>query len=294
MTLMIDFPFPGLEPWVEHFQSIELPVLRHTMHQLAELRDDAERINTRKLAAVIENDPLMTLRVFQYMAAHRGKNQAVELTTVERALMMIGTQKFFTDFQDLPIIEQQLKGYPKAMLGLLKVMARSRQAAAWAKDWALLRQNPAYGEIMLAALLHDFTEILMWCFAPALATRIRERHAAAPHLRTAMLQNEEYGVVLDELTVELAGLWGLPQLLVTLMNPANANSPNVRNVKLAVDFARHTANGWHDAALPDDFREIESFLHQGHSNFLERVGAPEEMIVAARLAEESANPLASS
>lgn len=293
MTLMIDFPFPGLEPWVEHFKEVELPVLRHTMHQLGELRADAERINTRKLAAIIENDPLMTLRVFQYMAAHRSRRQAVELTTVERALMMIGTQKFFADFQDLPIIEQQLKGYPKAMLGLLKVMARSRQAAAWAKDWALLRQNPAFEEIMLAALLHDFTEVLMWCFAPALAVRLKERQAAQPHLRTATLQNEEYGVVLDELTVELAGQWGLPQLLLTLMNPANANSPNVRNVKLAVDLARHTANGWDDAALPDDFREIESFLHQGHSHFLERVGAPDEMIAAARKSEESADPLAS-
>lgn len=293
MTLMIDFPFPGLEPWVEHFKEVELPVLRHTMHQLGELRDDAERINTRKLAAIIENDPLMTLRLFQYMAAHRSNRQAVELTTVERALMMIGTQKFFSDFQDLPIIEQQLKGYPKAMLGLLKVMARSRQAAAWARDWALQRQNPAFEEIMLAALLHDFTEILMWCFAPSLAVRLKERQAANPQVRTAALQNEEYGVVLDELTVELAGQWGLPQLLLTLMNPANANSPNVRNVKLAVDLARHTANGWNDAALPDDFREIESFLHQGHSHFLERVGAPEEMIAAARKAEESADPLAS-
>lgn len=293
MTLMIDFPFPGLEPWVEHFKEVELPVLRHTMHQLAELRDDADRINTRKLAAIIENDPLMTVRVFQYMATHRSQRQAVELTTVERALMMIGTQKFFTDFQDLPIIEQQLKGYPKAMLGLLKVMARSRQAAAWARDWALLRQNPAFEEIMLAALLHDFAEMLMWCFAPSLATRLKERQTANPLLRTAALQNEEYGVVLDELTVELATLWRLPELLVTLMNPANANSPNVMNVKLAVDFARHTAKGWNDAALPDDYRAIEAFLHQGHSNFLERVGAPEELIAAARQAEERADPLIS-
>ncbi|KAB2913866.1 MAG: HDOD domain-containing protein, partial [Dechloromonas sp.] len=204
-----------------------------------------------------------------------------------------GTQKFFTDFQDLPIIEQQLKGYPKAMLGLLKVMARSRQAAAWARDWALLRQNPAFEEIMLAALLHDFAEMLMWCFAPSLATRLKERQTANPLLRTAALQNEEYGVVLDELTVELATLWRLPELLVTLMNPANANSPNVMNVKLAVDFARHTAKGWNDAALPDDYRAIEAFLHQGHSNFLERVGAPEELIAAARQAEERADPLIS-
>lgn len=293
MTLMIDFPFPGVEPWVEHFKEVELPVLRHTAHKLIELRDDAELINTRKLAAIIENDPLMTLRVFRYMAEHRSRHQAVEITTMERALMMIGTQRFYTDFQDLPIIEQQLKGYPKAMLGLLKVMARSRQAAIWARDWALLRQNPAFDEIMLAALLHDFGEILMWCFAPALATRVKERQTANPSLRTTSVQNEEYGVTLDEITVELSTLWGLPQLLITLMNPANANSANVKNVSLAVNLARHTATGWNNAALPDDFREIEALLHQGHSNFLERIGAPEELVIAARQAEEANNPLAS-
>lgn len=293
MTLMIDFPFPGVGPWVEHFKEVELPVLRHTVQRLAELRDDAERINTRKLAAIIESDPLMTLRVFRYMAEHRAKPQSAEITTMERALMMIGTQRFYNDFQNLPIIEQQLKAYPKAMLGLLKVMARSRQAALWARDWALLRQNPAFEEITLAALLHDFAEILMWCFAPSLATRAKERQAAAPHLRTASVQNEEYGVVLDELSIELSNLWGLPRLLVTLMDPANANSPNVKNVKLAVDLARHTAGGWDNPALPDDFREIEGLLHQGHSNFLERIGAPEELIAAARKAEEAGDPLAS-
>jgi HD-like signal output (HDOD) protein len=293
MTLMIDFPFPGVAPWVEHFKEVELPVLRHTAHQLTELRDDAERINTRKLAAIIENDPLMTLRVFRYMAEHRSRHQSAEITTMERALMMIGTQRFYTDFQDLPIIEQQLKGYPKAMLGLLKVMARSRQAALWARDWALLRQNPAFDEIMLAALVHDFSEILMWCFAPALATRVKERQAADPSLRTASVQNEEYGVTLDEITVELSTLWGLPQLLLTLMNPANANSANVKNVSLAVNLARHTAMGWNNPALPDDFREIEALLHQGHSNFLERIGAPEDLVIAARQAEEANNPFAS-
>jgi HD-like signal output (HDOD) protein len=293
MTLMIDFPFPGAEPWVEHFKEVEIPVLRHTVQRLAELRNDAERINTRKLAAIIVSDPLMTLRVFRYMAKHRAKPQSSEITTMERALMMIGTQRFYNDFQELPIIEQQLKTYPKAMLGLLKVMARSRQAALWARDWALLRQNPAYEEIALAALLHDFAEILMWCFAPSLATRFTDRQAAAPQLRTASVQSEEYGVVLDELAIELSTLWGLPRLLVTLMDPANANSPNVQNVKLAVDLARHTAKGWNHPALPEDFRKIEALLNQGHSNFLERIGAPEELIAAARKAEEAGDPLAS-
>lgn len=287
MTLMIDFPFPGANAWVEHFKEVELPILRLTASRLAELRDSAEVINTRTLANIIMHDPLMTLRVFRFMKENRSKSQNAEITTIERALVMIGTMKFFDSCQDLPIIEHQLKGYPKAMLGLLKVISRSRQASLWARDWALLRQNTRFEEIALAALLHDFVEVLMYCFAPTLAIGARERLSANPGLRTRAVQEEIFGAPLAEIMRELIELWGLPELLMSLLDPADAEALNVRNVNLALDLARHTANGWNDAALPDDFRAIEELLHIGHSHLLERVGAPEEMVAAARLAETS-------
>ncbi len=292
MTLMIDFPFPGATAWVEHFAEIELPVLRHTVQQLNDLRATAETINTRKLAAIIEHDPLMTLRVFRTMQQRRSKSQSADITTIERSLVMMGTQGFYDSLQDLPIIEQQLKGYPKAMLGLLKVIARSRHAAAWARDWALLRQNASFEEVTMAALLHDFVEILMWCFAPSLASQARDRLATDSASRSGPIQQEIFGAPLEEIMVELVTQWGLPPLLRTLMHPGNAEAGNVRNVKLAVDLARHSGNSWNDAALPDDYRAIETLLHIGHSQLLERIGAPAEQIQAARLAEES-DPLAS-
>lgn len=287
MTLMIDFPFPGATAWVEHFAEIELPVLRHTVQQLNDLRATAETINTRKLAAIIEHDPLMTLRVFRTMQQRRSKSQSADITTIERSLVMMGTQGFYDSLQDLPIIEQQLKGYPKAMLGLLKVIARSRHAAAWARDWALLRQNASFEEVTMAALLHDFVEILMWCFAPSLASQARDRLATDSASRSGPIQQEIFGAPLEEIMVELVTQWGLPPLLRTLMHPGNAEAGNVRNVKLAVDLARHSGNSWNDAALPDDYRAIETLLHIGHSQLLERIGAPAEQIQAARLAEES-------
>lgn len=293
MTLMIDFPFPGVAPWVDHFKSIEVPVLRHTVHQLDELRETADLINTRKLSGIIAQDPLMTLRLFQYMQAHRSSSQSADITTIERSLVMIGTQNFYNSIQDPPIVEQQLKGYPKAMLGLLKVIGRSRTASLWARDWALFRQNVSFDEIAMAALLHGVVEMLMWCFAPNLAIRTRDRLAAEPGRRSLEIQQEVYGASLNEIALELISYWGLPPLLCSLMNQADADTPNVRNVVLAVDLARHTANGWNDAALPDDYRAIEALLHIGHSNLLERIGAPEEKILAARQAEAAQDPLAS-
>jgi HD-like signal output (HDOD) protein len=288
MTLMIDLPFQGLAAWVSYFREVELPVLRHTVHQLEALRADAENINTRQLATVIMNDPLMTLRVFCHMENHRSQRQVTDITTIERALMMIGLQPFFEQFKDLPIVEQQLKGHPKAMLGLLQVVARARHAADWGRDWALLRKSPEFDEIAVAALLHDFPEILMWCFAPTLAIRVKALQKENAARRSVELQQSEYGIPLYEIKQELGANWGLPQLLFALMNPQNADSPNVRNVKLAVDLARHTANGWRDAAISDDLKAIREMLHMSGSNLLERVGAPEEMISATRAIEDAA------
>ena len=293
MTLMIDFPFPGAAPWVDHFKTIEVPILRHTAQQLDELRDTADTINTRKLASVIAHDPLMTLRLFQYMQANRSRNQSADITTIERALVMIGTQNFYNSIRNPPILEQQLKGYPKAMLGLLKVIARSRTASQWARDWALQRQNVSFDEIAMAALLHDLVEILMWCFAPNLAIRAKERLASEPGRRSSQIQQEVFGAPLDEIAVELIAHWGLPPLLCSLLKPADAETANVRNVVLAVDLARHSANGWNDPALPDDYRAIEALLHMSHSNLLERIGAPDEQVQAARQAEAADDRLSS-
>lgn len=288
MTLLIDLRFPGLAPWLSYFKDVQLPVLRHTVLQLDELRLDADRINARRLASIVVADPLMTLSVFRYMEQRRGKRQITDITTIEHALVMTGIYPFLEHFRDLPVIEQQLKGHPKAMLGLLKIFTRARHAADWARDWASLRRDLDVDEIAVAALLHDFAEILMWCFAPALALRVRERQLADHSLRSHDAQVAEYGVALDDLTLELARAWALPQLLLSLMDPDSAESPRVRTVKLAADLARHAANGWTDAALPDDLKAIEELLHIGHGNLLERVDAPHELVVAARAAEIAA------
>jgi hypothetical protein len=56
------------------------------------------------------------------------------------------------------------------------------------------------------------------------------------------------------------------------MDRNNAENPRVRNVTLAVDLARHSANGWDDAALPDDYSAIEDLLHVSHETLMQKLG----------------------
>lgn len=270
--ILLDKPYADLDSWVAYFAKVQPPVLRHTVTELARLREHAERVNGRLLASVILQDPMMTLRVLAYIESHRRQSQSTDITTIERALMMIGIDPFFREFEYLPLVEDSLKPHPKALLGLLRVIARARRASQWAREWAVMRHDLDVDEITVATLLHDIAEVLMWCFAPGLALEVRERQARNRSLRSAAAQEAVYNIPLQTLQLALAKAWHLPQLLITLMDRSNAQHPRVRNVALAVDLARHSSNGWDDAALPDDFKAIEDLLHIGHESLMRKLG----------------------
>ena len=272
---MIEQPLPDLESWVAYFREASLPVLRHTVQELERMRANAENVGGRALSGTILRDPMMTLRVLGYIESRRGARQTTDITTIERAIMMIGIGPFFRDFQDLPQIEDQLKSNPQALLGLLKVIHRARRAAQWAHDWAIVRHDLDVDEITLAALLHDIAELLMWCFAPGIALQARETHLAHRHRRSAIIQTEVYGVPLYELKMALVETWHLPRLLTQLMDNQHAENPRVRNVKLAVDLARHAADGWNDPALPDDFKAVRELLRINQQSLVRRLGVDE-------------------
>lgn len=50
----------------------------------------------------------------------------------------------------------------------------------------------------------------------------------------------------------------------------------MRNVVLAVNLARHSANDWNNPALPDDFSAIEKLLHIDRDTLLGKLVIPDE------------------
>jgi len=112
-----------------------------------------------------------------------------------------------------------------------------------------------------AALLHDFAEMLLWCQAPELALRIRRAQQADPALRSSAIQREVLNITLADLQQSLMRAWRLPELLVRITDDRHAEHPSARSVVLAIQVARHTAQGWENAALPDDVRDVARLLN---------------------------------
>lgn len=251
----------ALSEWVHKLTQSELPVLKHTARDLAVLRANDSVATAHSIANAIKHDPVMTVKLLRYLQSHKHRAQTAEVIEVEQALLMLGTEPFFNNVAPKPLIEDQLKEHAVALPPLLRMVHRAHRASEYAFDWAVYLHDMHFEEVRVAALLHDIAEMLMWCFSPEDMLRIRDIQLHNKALRSRDVQQQVLGFTLAELQKELATQWGLPALLLTLMEDVSAKHPRVQNVTLAVNLARHSANGWDDAALPDDYRDIGELLH---------------------------------
>ncbi|TXH44956.1 MAG: HDOD domain-containing protein [Burkholderiaceae bacterium] len=268
----------ALGSWLARFSQAEIPVMRQTARRLDDARQRSDRVSSRDISEIVLDDPLLSIRVLAYIQSLGSKRLRSEITNIASAVMMLGVEPFFRTFDRLPTIETLLGRQPQAQLGLLQVVVRSQRAARYAHDWAFARHDLNVEEVALAALLHDLAEILLWCFGPQVALEIRSRLQANRQLRSAAVQEEVLGFPLADLQLALCHAWLLPPLLTTMIDDRHADTPRVQNVKLAVDLARHSVDGWTNPALVDDFAAIERLLRVDRATLLARLQVPVDLL----------------
>ena len=252
---------PDLAQWMALFRDAEIPVLAETADALELMRANEDAVDANSIGEMIATDPLMTLKVLAYAAAHRSSRLQTDAETVTAALVLMGITPFFREFGPQPTVEERLAAFPQALEGLQRVLRRAERSARYALAFAVHRLDPDAAVIHSAAMLHDFAEMLLWVHAPDLALQMRQRQVADKHLRSVAVQRELLHIELSDLEQALMQAWHLPELLAHITNDKRANDPQVLSVKLAVRLARHTADGWDDEAIPDDLAEIGALLN---------------------------------
>lgn len=261
---LLQQPLRDLEQWARHFLHADIPVLAETAETLEALRTNEDAVDANLLGETIAGDPLMTLKVMAYVSTHRSERRVTDAETVTAALVLLGITPFFNAFGSQPTLEDRLAAVPEALEGLHGVLRRANRAAKFALAFAVHRMDQDAAVIHQAALLHDFAEMLLWCHAPALALEIARRQQADPTLRSSAAQRQVLQIELPDLQQALMRAWRLPDLLIRLSDDKHAHTPQVRNVLLAIRLARHSARGWDNAALPDDFADIAELLNLRH------------------------------
>ncbi len=257
--------------WVELMASADLPVLAHSVTQLERLCAEGEKVSTQDIVHAVLRDPFMTAKVLRYLQQHRGLRRTADITTIAHALMMLGLSPFYAHFGVQAVIEEQLAGDVAALQGMLAVMRRARHAALYARDWARLRKDIDPEEVMVAALLHDLAEMLLWGYAPSHAGAIAVMQTQDRTLRSETAQQAVLGFPLIDLQLAMVKAWRLPDLLHELMDARQRRNPRVLNVEYAVAVARHSAHGWDDAALPHDYAAIGDWLALAPEVVMQRV-----------------------
>ena len=285
---ILEKPLSSAHAYVDFLAGQELPVLRQTARQLDAMRENQDSVNARHLAGVVLGDPLFAIRLIMWLESHRGRSRNHDITTLDRAIMMMGIAPFFEAFGELPTVEEKLADRPEALIEALHVFSWVRRAAHLARDWAILRHDIDVDEVALAALLRPACEVLLWVFAPTLAEQIRDYRKQHPGTRTIVAEHAVLGCTERDIQIGLAHAWHLPALLVTLMDEANGSNPRVRNVALAIDFARHFAQeGWDSPVLREVFNDLLHLLPVGRNQLLERLEVPVEVIERWNAADES-------
>ena len=180
-------PLSGLAAWVCYFCVTEMPVLAETAEAIEFLRaqeDERGNVDAGSLTEVIENDPLMTLKLLAHVAAKRKPDAATSTETITSALLMIGIPPFFSTFGPQPTVQERLREHPLALEGLRELLKRAERARLFALGFAVHRADLDAAAIQLAAFLHDFAEMLLWCHAPALALQIQDAQRGDRALRS--------------------------------------------------------------------------------------------------------------
>ena len=265
-------PLADLAAWTTHFRAADIPILAETAEALEAMRSREDDVDANLIGEMISGDPLMTLKVLAHAATHRGSRMVTDTETVIATLVMMGISPFFRAFGPQPTVEERLVGEPEALAGLLETVRRAHRSATYALGLAVHRLDRDAAVIHEAALLHDFAEMMMWCHAPALALQIRDAQHGDATLRSSTVQRNTLNIELADLQQSLMKAWRLPDLLIRISDDAHAEQASVKNVVLAVRLARHTAQGWDNAAIPDDVADIAALLNLSYSTALQLIG----------------------
>ncbi|MDD2879833.1 MAG: HDOD domain-containing protein [Rhodoferax sp.] len=270
-------PLPHMGAWTQYLLQAEIPVLAATARALEELRAKEDDVDANMLTAVIQIDPLMTLKLLSRMASMRRPGGTTETESITTALVLMGIGPFFRFFGPQRTVEDWLADQPQAQQGLHELLIRAERGGQFALGFAIHRADTDATIIHQAAFLHDFAEMLVWIHAPTLMIKIRDAQAVDTTLRSSIIQREVLGIEISDLRQSLMKLWRLPELLVSISDERHTERANVQCVVLAVRLARHTANGWDNAALPDDYTDIAQLLNASPRvipSFLHKIDHP--------------------
>lgn len=241
-----------VDQWAAYLTAQDLPVMARSKQALAALEaDEAATLSARDLADLANADPFLCLCLLREAESRRSSRLGHETTTPLAAAMQIGIRGFHELLFASPETDESLHG-------LAACEARAAAAGRLAVTWATARSDVSPDELVMAALLCEMGELLLWHFAPELPQAAQDALACSAAQRSVEAQELRCGFKFKDLTLKCAEIWSLPPIIVQLIRGHDSTRANI--ARICVDTARHLAAGGDNPALPDDLADARMLI----------------------------------
>jgi len=248
---------PGtIDEWISHVKDKPLPVLSHTITQLERLcRHDSTPI--QEIVDEVERDPGLTAQLLRRCNDTKGHRLDREISSVQQAIMLLGTQQLKNISQTLPILEKNFS--ETAQKQILRTFCRAYHAGYQAVHWAKLRRDMTPDEVFAASQLHFLGEMILSIHAPEQLLSVFEMRREK-NISYEEAQYVTLGFTFDQLSLAIARAWRLPELVQDALQSENANNPRGFGIMLAVQLARGAAIDWYSDKMMSIYENVSDLV----------------------------------
>jgi len=238
--------------WAAYLAAQRLPVMPRSKLMLATLEaEKGDDLSANDLAALANGDPFLCLCLLREAENRRSSRLGHETTTPLNAAMQLGIQGFRELLASSPETDETNSG-----------LAHCELHAAWAGQlaatWSSARADVSPDEVLMAALLAEIGELLLWHFAPDLPQAALDALARGQAHRTVEAQELACGFKFKDLTLKCVEIWKLPAILVQLIRGTDTIRANI--ARLSIDTTRHLIANPDNPALPDDLASAKLLI----------------------------------
>ncbi len=232
------------QAWVTYLSRVELPVLANTLRRINELTESSNS-TVNELAEVIINDAQLTSQVLRLSNTVFYNQTRVQVSTVSRAITLIGFDSVKSMAISSLIVDSLLKRSSRPHL--LRCLARAIHAAVQARSLLPKRSDQALEEVFIGALLMNIGELAFWACdtEQAAELEVKLRSEKSP----AEAQKAVLHTTFPEITRGLAEAWALGPFIKDVVSSNKASSTASSLARHAVTMAELAEEGWRTPAM---------------------------------------------
>lgn len=258
----------GLNAWVDHLSDAEMPALATVIKELNELTE-GDDVSVNQLADAILKDANLTSKVLRIANSVHYNPSRVSITTISRAVVLIGFSSVRAISISALIIDALLG--PNAKECMLKNMAQAFHSATQAKNLCPDEMSETEKEeVFIAALLYHLGEMAFWSCD---TSQVEELALALsePGANKRELSEQLIGCNFRVLSKGLTKQWSIGGVLQEALEGRSSSSLSAQTVLLGQEVGSASLQGWESGAMEKVMEKIVKFTNVSPAEAKKRI-----------------------